>query len=127
MYCDTSGLAVPVNVEDLIKRIRVKNPQLTFGFHFHDTYGTAIANCVKAVECGVNIFESAVGGLGGCPFAVNASGNVATEDLVWIMDKMGVKTGIELELLLEATRYIKDKVLINRPIDSRLFYAGTGN
>jgi hydroxymethylglutaryl-CoA lyase len=123
MYCDTSGVAVPTNVVSLINRIRSQIPQLTFGFHFHDTFGTAIANCVKALECGSYIFESSVGGLGGCPFAVKASGNVATEDLIWVMEKMGVKTGIELDLLLEASHFIKDRILFDKPIDSRLFYA----
>ena len=123
MYCDTSGFAVPTQVEHLISRIRSQDSQLIFGFHFHDTFGTAVANCVKALECGSYIFESSVAGLGGCPFAVKASGNVATEDLVWVMEKMGVKTGIQLDLLLEASRFIKDRILFDRPIDSRLFYA----
>ncbi len=125
MYCDTSGFAVPTLVELLISRIRMQLPQITFGFHFHDTFGTAIANCVKALECDSYIFESSVGGLGGCPFAEGASGNVATEDLVWVMEKMGAKTGIQLDLLLEASHFIKDRILFNRSIDSRLFYAKT--
>jgi len=123
VYCDTSGLAVPTQVEGLIKRIRPKYPQLNIVLHFHDTYGSAIANCVKAVECGADFFESSVGGLGGCPFAVNASGNVATEDLVWVMEKMGIHTRIDLNCLIKTTQFIQEHISLDRPISSRVYYA----
>ena len=126
MYCDTTGLGDPLRVEALVKRIRPAYPELTFGFHFHDTYGTGIANCVKALECGVGYFESSVSGLGGCPFSINASGNVATEDLAWIMEKMGVDTGIDLPGLVETASWIQQEILRGGLITSRVYNALRG-
>ena len=123
MYCDTSGFGDPLRVAALIQRIRPAYPRLTFGFHLHDTYGTAIANCVKALESGVGYFESSIAGLGGCPFAVNASGNVATEDLVWILEKMGVDTGIDMDRLIETGSFIKEHILKGQPVTSRVYNA----
>lgn len=88
---------------------------------FHDTYGCAIANTVKAVELGSNLFEAAAGGLGGCPFAVNATGNVSLEDLVWVLEKMGLSTDINLDKLLETTGLLKQVLGRAASINSRVF------
>ncbi len=74
--------------------------------HFHDTYGMAAANVVAALEMGVGVFDASVGGLGGCPYAEGASGNVATEDLVWLFNRMGIETGIGLDALVDCAVWI---------------------
>merc|ERR1712061_144168 len=78
------------------------------GVHFHDTFGQALSNIVTSLAMGVAIIESSVGGLGGCPYAVGATGNVATEDVVYMLHGMGIETGIDLEKLMNASNYITD-------------------
>lgn len=78
--------------------------------HFHDTYGTAIANIVKSLEMGILTFDSSIGGLGGCPYAKGASGNVATEDVHYLFTKMGKQTGLNAKKLLEAAYFIESKL-----------------
>ena len=78
--------------------------------HFHDTYGMAAANVFAALEMGVTTFDSSVAGLGGCPYARGASGNVATEDLVWLMQGLGVETGIDLDALVDCAAWISDQL-----------------
>ena len=101
--CDTTGRASPSEVERLFALVRSQFPHLRkLAFHGHDTYGLGLANVVAAWRSGVEVFDAAVAGLGGCPFAPGATGNVATEDLAWMFARMGVETGIDLELLLVA-------------------------
>lgn len=78
--------------------------------HFHDTRGTALTNIVQSLKMGITKFDSALGGLGGCPYAKGASGNVATEDLLYLLDEMGIKTGVELNKVLEAALFIEQKL-----------------
>jgi len=101
---DTIGVANPMQVEDVLTRVLAKHPISTVAVHFHDTQGTALANCVAALALGVTTIDSSAGGLGGCPYAPGASGNLATEDLVAMLHAMGVKTGIDLDKLTEASR-----------------------
>src|SRR5882724_10680508 len=101
---DTIGVANPRQVEDVLGRVLAKHPASALAVHFHDTQGTALANCVEAMQLGITTIDSAAGGLGGCPYAPGASGNLATEDIVAMLHSMGVKTGIDLDKLIEASR-----------------------
>jgi len=101
---DTIGVANPVQTEDVLSRVIAKVPLESIAVHFHDTQGTALANCFVAVTLGVTTIDSAAGGLGGCPYAPGASGNLATEDVVAMLHGMGVTTGIDLDKLTEASR-----------------------
>jgi hydroxymethylglutaryl-CoA lyase len=101
---DTIGVANPQQVEDVLGRVLAKYPAPAIAVHFHDTQGTALANCVMALTLGITTIDSAAGGLGGCPYAPGASGNLATEDVVAMLHGMGVKTGIDLDKLTEASR-----------------------
>jgi hydroxymethylglutaryl-CoA lyase len=101
---DTIGVANPQQVEDVMGRVIAKHPTSALAVHFHDTQGTALANCVVALQLGITTLDSAAGGLGGCPYAPGASGNLATEDVVAMLHGMGVRTGIDLDKLIEASR-----------------------
>lgn len=102
--CDTTGRAASDHVEGLCQRMieRYGNDDVSFAFHGHDTYNLGVANALAACRAGVRVFDGAAAGLGGCPFAPGASGNTATEDLVFAFEHMGVTTGIDLAALLEA-------------------------
>ncbi|MBI2711899.1 MAG: hydroxymethylglutaryl-CoA lyase [Bdellovibrio sp.] len=118
---DTIGVATPGGVDALIpSALKVLGVKAT-AVHFHDTRGTALANALRSLDYGVRIFDSSVGGLGGCPFAPGATGNLATEDLVYMLEGMGMKTGISLDLLCrESLRFSKK---MKRPLASRYLQA----
>ena len=99
---DTIGTGTPGAVRSLFRTVADYIPMGCLAGHFHDTYGQALANVLAALELGVNVFDSSIGGLGGCPYAAGASGNLATEDLVYMLEGMGVDTGVDLDLLLQA-------------------------
>lgn len=101
---DTIGVANPRQVEDVLGRVLAKHPAESLAMHFHDTQGTALANCLVGLQMGVTTIDAAAGGLGGCPYAPGASGNLATEDVVAMLHAMGVKTGIDLDKLVDASR-----------------------
>ena len=101
---DTAGHAYPPQVEALYAAIRQREPQVELACHFHNTYGLGLANCYAAMRSGVKYYESALGGLGGCPFTKVAAGNVCTEDLVHSLQREGLAAGIDLEKLLAASR-----------------------
>jgi hydroxymethylglutaryl-CoA lyase len=101
---DTIGVANPQQTEDLLGRVLAKHPADSIAVHFHDTQGTALANCLVSLQMGITTIDSAAGGLGGCPYAPGASGNLATEDVVAMLHSMGVATGIDLDKLTEASR-----------------------
>jgi hydroxymethylglutaryl-CoA lyase len=101
---DTIGVANPRQTEDVLSRVLKVLPIEAVAVHFHDTQGTALANCSVALALGVTTIDSSVGGLGGCPYAPGAAGNLATEDLVSMLHSMGVDTGIDLEKLIECSR-----------------------
>jgi hydroxymethylglutaryl-CoA lyase len=101
---DTIGVANPRQVEDVLGRVLAAHPAEALAVHFHDTQGTALANCLVALTMGITTIDAAAGGLGGCPYAPGASGNLATEDVVAMLHGMGVATGIDLDKLTEASR-----------------------
>lgn len=104
---DTVGYADPRLVRSLVKTVRsAVGPEMPIRLHFHDTMGLGLANVLAGLEAGVTSFDAACGGLGGCPFAPGASGNIATEDLVFMLEQMGLRTGIDLEHLLAATEIL---------------------
>ena len=107
---DTIGVGVPTEVEQLLELLLNKYPASLFAMHFHDTYGTAIANIVKSLEMGITTFDSSIGGLGGCPYAKGASGNVATEDVDYLLTQMGYHTGLNRTRLLESAFFIESKL-----------------
>lgn len=121
---DTIGAAVPTEVRSLLRRLReVGVPIARLALHLHDTRGTALANVVAGLEEGIRTFDSAAGGLGGCPYAPGASGNVATEDLVFLLERMGLRTGIDIEAVRGASRLVSEH-LPGRRLPSRVFAAG---
>lgn len=104
---DTVGYADPRLVRALVKAVRgAIGPDMPIRLHFHDTMGLGLANVLAGLEAGVTSFDAACGGLGGCPFAPGASGNIATEDLVFMLEQMGLRTGIDLERLIAATEIL---------------------
>jgi hydroxymethylglutaryl-CoA lyase len=103
---DTAGHAQPQQVEDLYGAIRALDPAVVLACHFHNTYGLGLANCFAALKSGVTFFESAFGGLGGCPFTKLPAGNVSTEDLVHSLQRMGLRKEIQLSVLLEVARQV---------------------
>lgn len=118
---DTIGVATPNQVAELVPALLEIVPLAQFGLHFHDTRGTALANTMAALELGVHIFDTSAGGLGGCPFAPGATGNGATEDLLYVLHAMGVETGIDLGKLRAASRFIAER--LGRPLASRAYTA----
>ncbi len=122
-FADTIGCGVPAQVRALLGEARRMAPQLKQRCHFHDTRNTGIANALAAVESGVDALDSSIGGLGGCPFAPAATGNIATEDLVYLLDRMGVHTGVALEPLMGTARWISG--LLGKPAASALTRAGS--
>jgi len=107
---DTTGVGTPEKTKALVRACASEIPLASLAGHFHDTYGMAIANLYAALDCGVRVFDSSVSGLGGCPYAPGATGNVATEDVAYLLHRLGVRTGIDLDALVHAGTYI-DKAL----------------
>jgi hydroxymethylglutaryl-CoA lyase len=114
VICDTIGRANPAQVFDLFSRIFKEQPNALITAHFHDTYGLAQANIMAALQADVTRFDTSIGGLGGCPFAPGAAGNVATEDVVFMLNEMGIETGIDLSSLLACVEMVKP--LTNREL-----------
>lgn len=121
---DTIGVATPKQVEDLLKGFKKsKVPFNKLAMHFHDTKGTALTNVLRSLDLGVRTFDSSIGGLGGCPYAPGALGNLATEDLVYMLDGMGYKTGVNLEKLVQTHRWTQE--IIGRPLNSHVGLSGS--
>lgn len=108
--CDTIGVANPQQVFETFTRVRNAHPDLEIGAHFHDTRGLALANVVAALDAGIHAFDASIGGLGGCPFAPGAAGNVATEDIVYMLTEMGIETGIDLGRLMDVADLVAQLV-----------------
>ena len=115
---DTIGVGTPVKARELMRAVGGSVPTANLAMHFHDTYGQALANLYAGLEEGVRVIDAAAGGLGGCPYAPGATGNVATEDVVYMLEGMGVKTGIDMEKLLAATNAMS--VVLGKPPVSRV-------
>lgn len=103
---DTIGVGTPASIEAMLKTVMEQIPAEKLAVHLHDTYGQALANILISLQMGISVVDSSVAGLGGCPYAKGASGNVATEDVVYMLDGLGIKHGIDLEQLVDAGDYI---------------------
>ena len=103
---DTIGVGTPAKAAAMIETVAGQVPRERLAVHFHDTYGQALANILAALESGIAVVDSSVGGLGGCPYAAGASGNVASEDVLYMLNGLGIETGVDLEQLAEAGRFI---------------------
>jgi hydroxymethylglutaryl-CoA lyase len=119
---DTIGVGTPRQTREIVKRFMDAMAVERFALHLHDTRGTALANLLVGLELGVRDFDASVGGLGGCPYAPGAAGNVATEDLVYMLHGMGVETGIDLDQLIEAGNVAEQ--VIGRPLPGKVHRAG---
>ena len=118
---DTIGIGTPNQVFELVEALTARVPRERIGLHFHDTRGTALANILAGLESGIAIYDASAGGLGGCPFAPGATGNVATEDVLYMLGGMGIETGIDLVQVRAASRFIGER-LAGRVV-SRAFHA----
>jgi hydroxymethylglutaryl-CoA lyase len=121
-FGDTTGMATPRRVLDLVGRVRDGHSDVPLLLHFHNTRGTALANILVALQLGITEFDASVGGLGGCPYAPGASGNVATEEVVHMLHDMGIDTGIDLGALIEVARVAEG--LVGRSLPSGVLRAG---
>ena len=118
---DTIGTGTPSVAVDMVETVMKDVPVESLALHFHDTYGQALANIHACLGLGVSVVDSAVGGLGGCPYAKGASGNVATEDLLYMLNGMGIETGIDIDQVVETARFIAQS--LGKPANSRLAQA----
>jgi hydroxymethylglutaryl-CoA lyase len=118
---DTIGVAHPAQVHDVVATVTRRAPVDVLALHLHDTRGTALVNVYAGLEAGVTTFDSAAGGLGGCPYAPGATGNLATEDLLYMLDGLGIVTGVRLSGIIEASRQIEPHV--GHALPSRVFRA----
>ena len=107
---DTIGVADPWAVRRRVEAVRAVAPDATLRLHFHDTRNTGLANAYAGVEAGVDVLDASCGGIGGCPFAPNATGNIATEDLVYMLERAGFETGYNLDALIETTHWVEEKL-----------------
>ena len=121
---DTIGVANPQQVERILSQVLAEVPRESIAVHFHDTQGTALANCLVALTLGITTLDAAVGGLGGCPYAPGAAGNLATEDVVSMLHDMGVHTGVDLEQLIECSRLASS--LVGHDLPSKYLKAHLG-
>jgi hydroxymethylglutaryl-CoA lyase len=121
-FGDTTGMATPGRVTRLIGEFRSAHPQTELNLHFHNTRGTGLANVMAAMQLGVADFDASVGGLGGCPYAPGASGNVVTEDLVHMVEDMGVATGVDLDAMIDAAATAER--IVGRALPSQVLRAG---
>jgi len=112
---DTIGAATPKDVENTCGYLLTQFPAASLAMHFHDTYGMAVANVYQSLQMGLAIFDSSAGGLGGCPYAPGASGNIATEDLVYLLDRIGIETDVSLKLLRRASHFIAQELARDLP------------
>jgi hydroxymethylglutaryl-CoA lyase len=121
-FGDTTGMATPRRVRDVVGLVRARQPDIPLLLHFHNTRGTALANILTALELGVTEFDASVGGLGGCPYAPGATGNVATEEVVHMLHDMGLDTGVDLGALIDAARLAQE--IVGRELPSGVLRAG---
>lgn len=120
--CDTTGMANPAQVQAVCEAVQSKYPDLQWTLHFHNTRGMGLANALAAVNCGIDRFDASLGGLGGCPYAPGATGNICTEELVHMLDLMGFNTNMQIDTLLVCSRDLQ--TLIGRTLPSQLLMAG---
>jgi len=121
-FGDTTGMATPRRVTDVLEIVRERQPNVEMLLHFHDTRGTALANILTALRFGITEYDASVGGLGGCPYAPGATGNVATEEVVHMLHDMGIDTGIDLSALIGTARLAEE--IVGRELPSGVLRAG---
>ncbi|HEX6196712.1 MAG TPA: hydroxymethylglutaryl-CoA lyase [Jiangellaceae bacterium] len=121
-FGDTTGMATPTRVTALVGEVRSALPDVPIGLHFHNTRGTGLANVLAALQMGVDDFDASVGGLGGCPYAPGASGNIASEEFVHMLHDMGVDTGVDLDALIEVAAQAEK--LVGHELPSQVLRAG---
>jgi len=121
---DTIGVANPRQVRDVLSRVFAEIPVADVAVHFHDTRGTALANILVAIEMGVTTVDAALGGLGGCPYAPGASGNVATEDVIYMLEGMGMRTGVDIDKVMLASQLAS--TLVGHDMPSKFYRAYMG-
>lgn len=119
---DTTGMANPAQIYATMMTLQDRFPDADWTLHLHDTRGMALANVVAGLQAGITHYDSAAGGLGGCPYAPGATGNVATEDLVHMLDEMGIQTGVDLDAVISIARQIRE--IVGHDIESRILKAG---
>ena len=119
---DTIGVGTPLQTRDIVRSFLAEIPASQLALHLHDTRGTALANALVGLELGIRDFDASVAGIGGCPYAPGAAGNLATEDLVYMLNGLGVKTGIDLDLLIEAGRVAE--TILGRKLPGKVHQAG---
>ena len=119
---DTIGAGVPSQVSELVGRVREALPGIPLRCHFHNTRNTGIANAYAAIAAGVRVLDASLGGIGGCPFAPAATGNIPTEDLVYMLTRMGIATGVDLDALLATGRWLQEQ--LGRPVPGMIIKAG---
>ncbi len=120
--CDTTGMANPAQVHAVCEHVQVKHPDLQWTLHFHNTRGMGLANSLAAINSGIDRFDASLGGLGGCPYAPGATGNICTEELVHMLDLMGFNTHMKIDLLLECSKDLQK--IVGRALPSQLLMAG---
>ena len=119
---DTTGMATPPIVERVVKTVQDENPEVNFALHFHNTRGIGLVNVMEGLKCGITHYESSIGGLGGCPFAPGASGNVCTEDLIYMLHELGIETGINLPSLVNCAQKVES--VLGRELPGQVMKAG---
>jgi len=120
VLADTIGVATPTQVKHLVERVSILGAEV--GVHLHNTRNTGFANAYAALEAGATLFDASVGGLGGCPYAPKATGNIATEDLVYLLEGEGLETGIDLDALIAVSAWLED--LLGRRLEGYVYRAG---
>jgi hydroxymethylglutaryl-CoA lyase len=115
---DTIGRGTPLKTRAMVAAVAARVPLANLAGHYHDTFGMAAANIYASLEMGINVFDASVAGLGGCPYAAGASGNVATEDVVWLLNGMGIDTGVDLDALVDTGAWISAQ--LGRPPNSKV-------
>jgi isopropylmalate/homocitrate/citramalate synthase len=120
VLADTIGVATPTQVKRLVERVLIGGRDV--GVHLHNTRNTGYANAIAALEAGATVFDASVGGLGGCPFAPKATGNIATEDLVYLLEGEGVETGVDLDALIRVSEWLEG--LLGRHLEGYVYRAG---
>jgi (R)-citramalyl-CoA lyase len=122
VLADTIGVATPSAVRTLLKRVRETGVDASVGFHGHNTRNTGYANALAALEAGATVLDASIGGLGGCPYAPKATGNIATEDLVYLLDGEGIETGVDLGALIAVSEWLEG--VLGRRLEGQLYRAG---
>jgi hydroxymethylglutaryl-CoA lyase len=121
-YGDTTGMGTPRRVREVVGAVRSALPEVEINLHFHDTRGTGLANVVAALDMGIEYFDASIGGMGGSPYAAGATGNIATEDLVHMLEDMDIDTGVDLDSLIKAACLAQ--TLIEGELPSKMLKAG---